>query len=465
MYEVDVPKLYLFAQALRNSGAIIAGFSAVVAIFASSFIPLGPVIAWLGIQAVLLGLAHRLAAKLLESAEESVDTTLWGRRFGGLEAARGLAWGALAGGIIAMSDHSTAGAFGLMTMVSASASVATVGASSPSSIAGAMIAMATTVLLGLLVAGVDLATLQLAALACCAQLYLLRFARRLDATALENLSIQEEKDDLIAELEAAKAASDLARRRAEGANFAKSRFLAAMSHELRTPLNAILGFSEVMKAELFGAHSVASYREYSNDIHASGRHLLGLIDQILDLSRIESGRFELEEDAVKLSSVVEDCKHLLDLRAKGRNISVETVAEQGLPPLRGDERAIRQMVLNLLANAISFTPRGGSVMFKIGWTGRGGQYISVRDSGPGIPEEELPTIMTPFGRGTLVQESSEEGTGLGLSIVKGLVELHGGSLVLKSKLHEGTEVAVIFPRERVSAPAAEFCRHEASDAP
>ncbi|MGH6793927.1 MAG: sensor histidine kinase, partial [Methylocella sp.] len=238
-------------------------------------------------------------------------------------------------------------------------------------------------------------------------------------------------------------------------NLAKSRFLATMSHELRTPLNAILGFSEVMKGELFGSHAVGSYKEYSNDIHASGQHLLMLINEILDLSRIEAGRFDLKEEAVVLPRIVEDCRHLLGLRAKKRRIAIKKAVEPDLPRIWADERAIRQVILNLLSNAIKFTPQGGTIKIRIGWTVSGGQYVAVQDSGPGIPEDEIPIVMSSFGRGALAQKNAEEGSGLGLPIVKGLVELHGGSFTLKSKLREGTEVIVIFPPERVmDAPPA-----------
>jgi two-component system cell cycle sensor histidine kinase PleC len=230
---------------------------------------------------------------------------------------------------------------------------------------------------------------------------------------------------------------------------AKSRFLATMSHELRTPLNAILGFSEVMKNEVFGVHASPTYREYSNDIHGSGQHLLGLINEILDLSRIEAGRYELNEEAVALAHVVEDCRHMMTLRAKAKGQTIREAIDPSLPRIWADERAIRQIVLNVVSNAVKFTPPAGEIVVKVGWTSSGGQYVSVRDTGPGIPEEEIPIVMSSFGRGSLAIKTAEQGSGLGLPIVKGLVDLHGGSFRLNSKPREGTEVIVTFPAERV----------------
>jgi two-component system cell cycle sensor histidine kinase PleC len=274
-------------------------------------------------------------------------------------------------------------------------------------------------------------------------------ANRLYTASLATLEARAEKDALIGELEQAKAKSDEARRHAEAANIAKSRFLAQMSHELRTPLNAILGFSEVMKNELFGAHTVQAYRDYSNDIHHSGVHLLGLINEILDLSRIEAGRYELNEESVALVQVAEECRHLLKLRATNRGIAIHDLFEPDMPRLWADERAVRQICLNLLSNAIKFTPQGGEVWLKVGWTAAGGQYLSVRDNGPGIPESEIPIVLDTFGQGSNAIKSAEQGAGLGLPIVKSLIELHGGTFSLKSKLREGTEVIVTFPPERV----------------
>jgi two-component system cell cycle sensor histidine kinase PleC len=294
----------------------------------------------------------------------------------------------------------------------------------------------------------------LAIMAVTAQGYFLLLAHRLYSSALQTLQARAEKDMLIGELEQAKTISDEARHRAEAANISKSRFLAQMSHELRTPLNAILGFSEVMKNEIFGAHSVAAYKEYSNDIHDSGQHLLGLINEILDLSRIEAGRYELNEEAVSLVGVVEDCHHLVKLRAKNRLITIHEMFEADLPRVWADERAIRQIALNLLSNAIKFTPQGGEIWIKVGWTASGGQYFSVKDTGPGIPEDEIPVVLASFGQGSNAIKSAEQGAGLGLPIAKSLVDLHGGTFTLKSKLRVGTEVIIALPPERIMAALA-----------
>ena len=293
----------------------------------------------------------------------------------------------------------------------------------------------------------------LATLALAAEGHFILLAHRLHSSALATLEARAEKDSLIGELEQAKSISDEARYRAEAANVAKSQFLAQMSHELRTPLNAILGFSEVMKSEIFGAHAVPAYKEYSADIHSSGVHLLNLINEILDLSRIEAGRYELNEEAVSLVGVVGDCHHLMKLRASNRGITIHEVFERGMPRIWADERAIRQVVLNLLSNSIKFTPQG-DIWLKVGWTASGGQYISVRDTGSGISEHEIPIVLASFGQGSNSIKSAEQGAGLGLPIAKDLVELHGGTFTLKSKLRIGTEVVVTFPPERVMSALA-----------
>jgi two-component system cell cycle sensor histidine kinase PleC len=271
----------------------------------------------------------------------------------------------------------------------------------------------------------------------------------LNQSALAFLSFRTEKDWLIAELETAKSMSDEARRRAEEANLAKSRFLASMSHELRTPLNAILGFSEVMGSEVLGPIGNATYRDYAKDIHGSGQHLLNLINEILDLSRIEAGRYQLHEEPLRLADTVEECCHMMELKARNKDIRIVQQFEPGLPRLLADERAMRQVTLNLLSNAVKFTPTGGEIRVKVGWTAGGGQYLSVKDNGPGIPQDEIPVVLAAFGQGSIAIKSAEQGTGLGLPIVQGLVSMHDGEFELRSKLREGTEAIAMFPRTRV----------------
>jgi two-component system cell cycle sensor histidine kinase PleC len=266
---------------------------------------------------------------------------------------------------------------------------------------------------------------------------------------VDYLKAKAERDQLIMELEASRSISEEARRRAEESNLAKSRFLATMSHELRTPLNAILGFSEVMTNEIMGPIDNAHYKEYLSDIHCSGSHLLKLINEILDLSRVEAGRYELNEEATSLAHAADESRQMVKLKAAQKNVSIITQIQPDLPQMWADARAVRQVILNLLSNALKFTPSGGTIWLKVGWTAGGGQYVSVKDTGPGIPEEEIPIVLSSFGQGSIAIKSAEQGTGLGLPIVQALVHMHEGSFDLKSKLREGTEVITTFPNSRI----------------
>ena len=274
-------------------------------------------------------------------------------------------------------------------------------------------------------------------------------ARQLRASQLLEISYRAEKDSLIAELETAKGISDEARRRAEEANLAKSRFLASMSHELRTPLNAILGFSEVMADEVLGPMLNETYRDYARDIHASGDHLLELINEILDLSRIEAGRYQVNEAQLSLAHVIEECCRMVELRMRNKNVRLVLKIEQALPPIIADERSVRQVLFNLLSNAIKFTPAGGTVIVKAGWTTKGGQYLSVADDGPGIPEDEIPVVLSAFGQGSIAIKSAEQGAGLGLPIVQAIMHMHEGQFSLRSRLRHGTTAIATFPKKRV----------------
>jgi len=261
--------------------------------------------------------------------------------------------------------------------------------------------------------------------------------------------LAEERKGLIDALSHEKRALDKARRKAEEASRAKTLFLANMSHELRTPLNAIIGFSEVMHSELFGRHVHENYRQYAKDINSSGQHLLGLINDILDLSRIEAGRMELVEELLDMPQLARDCCKLVELRASVHNVTIVEEFDAELPLLRADGRALRQTWLNLLTNAVKFSPPDRSVFLLAKQTEDGGLMIGVADEGPGIAEDELETVLHSFAQGAAGKKNPGSGTGLGLAIVRGLVEEHGGMFRLTSRLGEGTQATAIFPPSRV----------------
>jgi two-component system cell cycle sensor histidine kinase PleC len=396
------------------------------------------------------GAIIRACARFLAEQPTLAATRKWRTRFVLLDLLYGLCWMSILAhpALDAVSD--TVMMFLMLLVIAVSSMLA---ANLPIGALAATVPVTVAIALNFVLSG-TFDHYVLAALAVAAEGYFALLAHRLHSTTLATLEARAEKDALIGELEQAKSISDEARYRAEAANVAKSRFLAQMSHELRTPLNAILGFSEVMKSEIFGVHAVTLYREYSADIHNSGVHLLNLINEILDLSRIEAGRYELNEEAVVLVNVVADCHHLLKLRASSRRLTIHEVFEHGMPKIWGDERAIRQIVLNLLSNSIKFTPQGGDIWLKVGWTASGGQYLSVKDTGSGIPENEIPIVLASFGQGSNSIKSAEQGAGLGLPIAKSLIDLHGGTFTLKSKVRIGTEVIVTFPPERVMSALA-----------
>ena len=233
----------------------------------------------------------------------------------------------------------------------------------------------------------------------------------------------------------------------------KSEFVATVSHELRTPMTSIKGYVDILLMGAAGAFN-EKQTHFLEVVQNNAERLNVLVNDLLDISRIEAGRYELNEESISLVAIVEDCHHLLKLRATNRDITIHEMFEADLPRLWADERAVRQICLNLLSNAIKFTPQGGEIWLKAGWTASGGQYMSVKDTGPGIPEEEIPVVLASFGQGTNSIKSAEQGAGLGRPIAKSLVDLHGGSFVLKSKLRIGTEVVVTFPPERVVAAMA-----------
>lgn len=228
------------------------------------------------------------------------------------------------------------------------------------------------------------------------------------------------------------------------ANDVKNQFLATVSHELRTPLNAIIGFSEMLSGEEAGRLDAAKRAEYAGIIHASGHHLLEVVNTLLDISKIESGAMEIEREPVDLGGMVRECCALMALRAEQGSVALEKVVGTALPPIEADRRALKQVVLNLLSNAIKFTPPGGRVVLAVL---RDGDAIdlSVSDTGIGIAAGDLPRLGDPFFQARGSYDRAHEGTGLGLSVVRGLVGLHGGQLTIESAPGAGTRVCVRLP--------------------
>jgi PAS domain S-box-containing protein len=242
-----------------------------------------------------------------------------------------------------------------------------------------------------------------------------------------------------------------AKETAELSNRSKSAFLANMSHELRTPLNAVMGFAEVIEREMFGPLGAARYKEYASDIHASGEHLLQLINDILDLSKIEAGKIVLHEGQFHVADVIESSVTLLKQRAEAAHIRLAVRIASHLPQLRADETKIRQVLLNLLANALKYTPAGGEISVTARASRSRGLTISISDTGIGIRPEDLPRVLTPFGQVDNAANRAQRGTGLGLPLAKSLVEHHGGNFELQSKPGKGTTVTVRFPAMRLVA--------------
>lgn len=241
----------------------------------------------------------------------------------------------------------------------------------------------------------------------------------------------------------------VARNQAVAADRAKSEFLANMSHELRTPLNAVIGFSDVMIQEVFGAVENPRYQEYVKLINESGTHLLELISDLLDVSAIEAGRMDMHEEETIVEDVVNSCLRLINERANKACVSLDKDLSPDVPMVIADARRLKQILINLLTNAVKFTPEGGHVSIITTPDDDGGFWFQVKDTGSGISEEDLEQVLLPFARTQSATEGHIEGTGLGLPLVKGLVESHGGRLELSSVLGSGTTASVYLPPEKV----------------
>jgi len=269
-------------------------------------------------------------------------------------------------------------------------------------------------------------------------LYVMNVGLEHHGTIRDSLRLRFERLELIKQLQTA-------RDDAEEANEAKSLFLANMSHELRTPLNAILGFSEMIKLRLLGDKVAKRYVEYAGLIHHSGSHLLELINDLLDVSKAEAGRIELEKETLDLGPLVNNCVRLIEPAAVKASVGLHAPAKRGAVMIYADTRKMRQIILNLLANAMKFTPPGGSVSITYDLTPEGGAALAVTDTGIGMTPDQQKRAMEPFVQVDQGYDSNVPGTGLGLPLTKKLTELHGGHFEMASAPAEGTTVSITIP--------------------
>ena len=313
---------------------------------------------------------------------------------------------------------------------------ATTGILAPDALAIAIAAIATLILgLGLVVAVVDHHLAERAA----------SEAGRLRKHIVELEATKTKLEQSLRERAIALTKADMASR-------SKSAFLAAMSHELRTPLNAIIGFSEMLSLEALGPLGSPLYQNYAQDIHRSGKHLLSLISDILDISRLEAGKAELHEESVDVPTLVSDCLRMIEHQAEAGGLTLETELPRDLPRVLADERRLKQVLLNLLSNAIKFTQRGGRLAVQVHVSDEG-MHLSVEDSGIGIAPEDIAQALENFSQVDSTVARHQQGAGLGLPLSRQFMELHGGKLVLESVVGVGTIATAVLPASRILAVA------------
>ncbi|MGH6968729.1 MAG: sensor histidine kinase, partial [Stellaceae bacterium] len=368
----------------------------------------------------------------------------WIRRFTYFAAATGCQWGSLAMAV-AIRSHAPTDSFVPIIIAGLAGGIAS-SYTAHVPVVDAFVWPVVAPLIVVTFAAGDPAHIALGVLYIAFALNLSLMARRSFASLIALIRNKAEKEKLVSRLFEAN-------RRAESALRAKSEFLANMSHELRTPLNAVIGFSEIISGEVLGPIGNEKYLEYARDLNASGRHLLDLINDILDLTKITAERLDLADEVIDVADLVDSSIRMVARRAAAQNINLVRVIAPEVYCVRGDERRLRQVVLNLLTNSVKFTPSGGSVAVRASIEFER-LVIEVRDTGVGISEDDLPMVLEPFGQVDNAFNRTGGGTGLGLPLTKKLIELHGGVFVIESVPNQGTVVRMILPPDRV-VPSAQ----------
>jgi two-component system cell cycle sensor histidine kinase PleC len=407
----------------------------------------------------IIGLAMLFSVQFIASYRRSMalkppieKMQAWFGRFVALQMAISVAWGLgpwLLWDPASPSNH----VFIWASVVCVIASFVVNRANNMSMLVGSVVPIVLLTLVRFLLSGAAFDVGLAALLPFCAMLLVVD-ARRITMRSGEEALLRFEVEDLARELEEARDEALRKRFEAETANASKTAFLANMSHELRTPLNAILGFSEIISQECFGPAGSPRYAEYAGDIHASGSHLLSLINDLLDIAKIEAGRMEIEPHELDARHAFEAALKIIGAKARERGQELAIEVDASAPPLVADERALKQILINLAANAVKFTQEGGRISVLGSLAACGGFQISVVDNGPGIPRDKLDRIFQPFSQVDNRYDRQGGGTGLGLALVRGLAELHGGRSWIESEEGHGCRAYVVLPAPAKGASAS-----------